>query len=145
MTQLHSRLQPNKILDGYFCPNKSDGRRTKETTEVKRRRNQFRESLTLITERNGRWKMVENQKQLSLLLSVLVQTELHSVWQSFPNSHNTRDFRTTIIKQIVNYNYNTYPPKRHWIYQCCLPQPENPAAQLPAQPKQTVNKRMSKK
>ena len=54
----------------------------------------------------------ENRKQLSLQLSVLVQTELHSVWQLFPISHNTRDFRTTIIDQSISSanKLNTYPP-----------------------------------
>ena len=51
---------------------------------------------------------MENQKQLSLLLSVMVQTELHLVWQSFPNSHNMHGFWTTIIEQSINYKYNKY-------------------------------------
>ena len=76
------------------------------------------ESRKLNVEQNGtKWNgvewsgMLKNQKQVSLLLSVLVQTKLHSVWQSFPNSHNTRDFPITIIKQSINYKYNAYPQR----------------------------------
>ena len=82
--------------------------------------------------------MLENQKQLSLLLSVLVQTELHSVWQSFPNSHNTRDFRTTIIEQSVNYKYNTYPQRALNIPVLSATAPQKKQQQQQQQQKNTL-------
>ena len=88
LKQLRGRLQPNEISDGYFCANKSDGRRSEEEENHVEgvSRMQFTECQKLYVEQNGakwngvKWNgMLENQKQLSLLLSVLVHTELNSV------------------------------------------------------------------